>query len=285
MRFFAHPPSRALRLGRAADPRRGRRRLAADPDLVAARLAAYRRRDRRGLHSRGATVADDGGPRRAAASTSRSAMSIDRERFIDMVVECRSGQVPVNVDPASAPSRRRGHAARPRVRPGRPGVHRRSVPGLSPAARRAPDPVEPGHRPVAPVALTPTSTGCCATGGWAGPISTQATHAEMGRPEPPAWHAPFHELNDAGMLDLEPPDHTRLRRLVLKAFTPRTVEAMRTRIQAIVDGPDRRASTARARSTSSPTSPSRCRSRSSPSCWASRRRTATTSGRGRPTSA
>ena len=64
----------------------------------------------------------------------------------------------------------------------------------------------------------------------------QATHAEMGRPEPPAWHAPFHELNDAGMLDLEPPDHTRIRRLVLKAFTPRTVEAMRTRIQAVVDG-------------------------------------------------
>jgi cytochrome P450 len=64
----------------------------------------------------------------------------------------------------------------------------------------------------------------------------QATHAEMGRPEAPAWHAPFHELNDAGMLDMEPPDHTRLRRLVLKAFTPRTVEAMRERIQAIVDG-------------------------------------------------
>jgi cytochrome P450 len=64
----------------------------------------------------------------------------------------------------------------------------------------------------------------------------QTTHAEMGRPEPPAWHAPFHELNDVGMLDLEPPDHTRLRRLVLRAFTPRTVEAMRTRIQAIVDG-------------------------------------------------
>jgi cytochrome P450 len=64
----------------------------------------------------------------------------------------------------------------------------------------------------------------------------QSTHAEMGRPDPPAWHAPFHELNDAGMLDLEPPDHTRLRRLVLKAFTPRTVEAMRPRIQAIVDG-------------------------------------------------
>src|SRR3954465_2692554 len=64
----------------------------------------------------------------------------------------------------------------------------------------------------------------------------QSTHADMGRPDPPASHAPFHELNDAGMLDLEPPDHTRLRRLVLKAFTPRTVEAMRPRIQAIVDG-------------------------------------------------
>ncbi len=64
----------------------------------------------------------------------------------------------------------------------------------------------------------------------------QVSHAEMGRPDPPAWHAPFHDLNDAGMLDLEPPDHTRLRRLVLKAFTPRTVEAMRGRIQAIVDG-------------------------------------------------
>jgi cytochrome P450 len=64
----------------------------------------------------------------------------------------------------------------------------------------------------------------------------QATHAEFGRPDPPAWHAPFHELNDAGMLDREPPDHTRLRRLVQRAFTPRTVEGMRDRIQAVVDG-------------------------------------------------
>ncbi len=34
-------------------------------------------------------------------------------------------------------------------------------------------------------------------------------------------------LNDHGMLDLEPPDHTRIRRLVSKAFTPRTVERLR----------------------------------------------------------
>jgi cytochrome P450 len=63
-----------------------------------------------------------------------------------------------------------------------------------------------------------------------------ASHEEMGRTPPPEWHAPFTELNGNGMLDREPPDHTRLRRLVLKAFTPRTVEALRDRIQALVDG-------------------------------------------------
>ncbi len=63
-----------------------------------------------------------------------------------------------------------------------------------------------------------------------------ATHAEMGRPEPPDWHEPFTTLNGNGMLDREPPDHTRLRRLVLEAFTPRTVERLRPRVQAIVDG-------------------------------------------------
>jgi cytochrome P450 len=63
-----------------------------------------------------------------------------------------------------------------------------------------------------------------------------ATHDEMGRNPPPPWHAPFTELNGNGMLDREPPDHTRLRRLVLKAFTPRTVERQRERIQSLVDG-------------------------------------------------
>jgi cytochrome P450 len=62
-----------------------------------------------------------------------------------------------------------------------------------------------------------------------------ATHEAMGRTPPPAWHEPFTTLNGNGMLDREPPDHTRLRRLVLEAFTPRTVEALRPRIQAIVD--------------------------------------------------
>ncbi|ORT59330.1 cytochrome P450 [Streptomyces sp. CB03238] len=53
------------------------------------------------------------------------------------------------------------------------------------------------------------------------------THEEFGRTPPPAAHEPFRVLNDHGMLDLEPPDHTRIRRLVSKAFTPRTVERLK----------------------------------------------------------
>ena len=63
-----------------------------------------------------------------------------------------------------------------------------------------------------------------------------ATHAEMGRPEEPDYLGPFWHLIRNGMLDREPPDHTRLRRLVAKAFTPRMVERQRDGIQAVVDG-------------------------------------------------
>ena len=38
-----------------------------------------------------------------------------------------------------------------------------------------------------------------------------------------------------GLLHSDPPDHTRLRKLVTKAFTPRLIEAMRQRIQDIVN--------------------------------------------------
>jgi cytochrome P450 len=37
------------------------------------------------------------------------------------------------------------------------------------------------------------------------------------------------------MIGMDPPDHTRLRRLVQKGFTPRSVEALRPRIEQLVD--------------------------------------------------
>ncbi len=60
-----------------------------------------------------------------------------------------------------------------------------------------------------------------------------ATHEEMGRPPDPPHLAPFWDLIGNGMLDREPPDHTRLRSLVSKAFTPRTVESLRERVHGI----------------------------------------------------
>ncbi|WP_372350534.1 cytochrome P450 [Streptomyces sp. KL116D] len=65
-------------------------------------------------------------------------------------------------------------------------------------------------------------------------------HEDFGRTAPPPEHEPFHTLNDQGMLDLEPPDHTRIRRLVSKAFTPRTVERLKPYVEKLagelVDG-------------------------------------------------
>ncbi|ANS66833.1 cytochrome P450 [Streptomyces lincolnensis] len=61
------------------------------------------------------------------------------------------------------------------------------------------------------------------------------THEDFGRTAPPPEHEPFHVLNDHGMLDLEPPDHTRIRRLVSKAFTPRTVERLGPYVRGLAD--------------------------------------------------
>ena len=62
-----------------------------------------------------------------------------------------------------------------------------------------------------------------------------ATHEEMGREPPPSSLDPFWHLVSHGILDMEPPDHTRVRRLVSKAFTPRMVESMREPVQQLTD--------------------------------------------------
>jgi cytochrome P450 len=62
-----------------------------------------------------------------------------------------------------------------------------------------------------------------------------ATHEEMGQPPDIPGSADFWHVDRDGMLDREPPDHTRLRRLVAKAFTPRTADRLRQRVQEIAD--------------------------------------------------
>ena len=58
------------------------------------------------------------------------------------------------------------------------------------------------------------------------------THAEVGRPEPdPRWSS-FAEHERWSLLCLEPPDHTRLRRLISKVFTPTSVAKLQPAIES-----------------------------------------------------
>lgn len=61
------------------------------------------------------------------------------------------------------------------------------------------------------------------------------SHEEFGRPEPDTRWTSFNEHERWSLLCLEPPDHTRLRRLVSEVFTPRSVVAMTDRIDRFSD--------------------------------------------------
>jgi len=53
------------------------------------------------------------------------------------------------------------------------------------------------------------------------------SHGELGKPEPdPRWED-FAQHERWSLLQLEPPDHTRIRQLVQKVFTPRAVQSLR----------------------------------------------------------
>lgn len=61
------------------------------------------------------------------------------------------------------------------------------------------------------------------------------SHEEFGRPEPDSRWAAFHDHERWSLLSLEPPDHTRLRRLISKVFTPSSIAELRERVTEFAD--------------------------------------------------
>ncbi len=53
-----------------------------------------------------------------------------------------------------------------------------------------------------------------------------ATREALGWPEPAPHLEPFHAIERHSLLELEPPEHTRLRGLVNRAFVSRQVERL-----------------------------------------------------------
>ena len=74
-----------------------------------------------------------------------------------------------------------------------------------------------------------------------------ATRESLGWPEPPAHLEPFDAIERHSLLELEPPEHTRLRALVNRAFVSRQVERLAPRHRRARASADRRLRGATAR--------------------------------------
>ena len=68
-----------------------------------------------------------------------------------------------------------------------------------------------------------------------GRVLHHLTPAEVRPPANPA-HAAFDAIQAGSLLEIEPPDHTRVKQVVHDVFTPRHVRALRARIEALVEG-------------------------------------------------
>lgn len=71
------------------------------------------------------------------------------------------------------------------------------------------------------------------------PEAVYAAHTGQPAGQPIDSHArpqTFWEMASRWMLFRDPPDHTRLRKLVTKAFTPRAIESLADRVEEIADG-------------------------------------------------
>jgi len=64
-------------------------------------------------------------------------------------------------------------------------------------------------------------------------ILHKATREELGWPEMPSHVKAFYDVEDHSLLSLEPPDHTRLRTLINRAFVSRQVERLAPRIEQL----------------------------------------------------
>ena len=168
------------------------------------------------------------------------------------------------------------------LRADRRGVHRRPVSRLRGAPAGGAGPLRRGDRPLADLPVRDVDA-LLRDRRFGRTYLHMATHEEMGRPTPPEWHSPFWDLINAGILDMEPPDHTRVRKLVSKAFTPKFVERFaRACRRSSTDSST--GSRIHVSSTCCPPWPSRCRSSSSPRCSACPRPTVISSVPGPRTS-